>query len=147
MIGIDHTRAGIDVRTVFSFTKKKMAEALAVLQKVPGIEGCVLISTCNRMELWASTDDGFPEEGLYEQLCKIKEADPEMYRPYFVFRKEREAVQHLFWLAGGLEVADSGRRSDRDTGRRGTKLCQRAVRDGQCDGDAVPHGRDGSEKG
>ena len=28
MIGIDHTRAGIDVRTVFSFTKKKMAEAL-----------------------------------------------------------------------------------------------------------------------
>ncbi len=43
MIGIDHTRAGIDVRTVFSFTKKKMAEALAVLQKVPGIEGCVLI--------------------------------------------------------------------------------------------------------
>lgn len=103
MIGIDHTRAGIDVRTVFSFTKKKMAEALAVLQKVPGIEGCVLISTCNRMELWASTDDGFPEEGLYEQLCKIKEADPEMYRPYFVFRKEREAVQHLFWLAGGLK--------------------------------------------
>ena len=103
MIGIDHTRAGIDVRTVFSFTKKKMAEALAVLQKVPGIEGCVLISTCNRMELWASTDDGFPEEGLYEQLCKIKEADPGMYRPYFVFRKEREAVQHLFWLAGGLK--------------------------------------------
>ena len=103
MIGIDHTRAGIDVRTVFSFTKKKMAEALAVLQKVPGIEGCVLISTCNRMELWASTDDGFPEEGLYEQLCKIKEADLGMYRPYFVFRKEREAVQHLFWLAGGLK--------------------------------------------
>ena len=103
MIGIDHTRAGIDVRTVFSFTKKKMAEALAVLQKVPGIEGCVLISTCNRMELWASTDDGFPEEGLYEQLCKIKEVDTRMYRPYFVFRKEREAVQHLFWLAGGLK--------------------------------------------
>ena len=39
MIGIDHTRAGIDVRTVFSFTKKKMAEALAVLQKVPGDRG------------------------------------------------------------------------------------------------------------
>ena len=55
------------------------------------------------MELWASTDDGFPEEGLYEQLCKIKEADTSMYRPYFVFRKEREAVQHLFWLAGGLK--------------------------------------------
>lgn len=103
MIGIDHTRAGIDVRTVFSFTKKKMAEALELLHKVPGIDGCVLISTCNRMELWASVDEEFPEDALYEQLCKIKEADPELYRSYFTFRREREAVQHLFRLAGGLK--------------------------------------------
>ena len=103
MIGIDHTLAGIDVRTVFSFTKKKMAEALEVLRKVPGIEGCVLISTCNRMELWANVKDALSEERLYEQLCRIKEADPETYRPYFVFRREQEAVQHLFWLAGGLK--------------------------------------------
>ncbi|MFR3322486.1 MAG: hypothetical protein ACLTSZ_16995 [Lachnospiraceae bacterium] len=89
------------MRTVFSFTKKKMAEALAVLQKVPGIEGCVLISTCNRMELWASTDDGFPEEGLYEQLCKIKEVGYRMYPPVFCIFAKSGGGAAPFWLAGG----------------------------------------------
>ena len=51
MTGIDHNLAGIDVRTVFSFTKKKKAEALEYLKTVPGIDGCVILSTCNRMEL------------------------------------------------------------------------------------------------
>ena len=107
MIGIDHTRAGIDVRTVFSFTKKKMAEALAVLQKVPGIEGCVLISTCNRMELWASTDDGFPEEGLYEQLCKIKEADTGDVPSVFCISQRAGGGAAPLLAGRRTEVADS----------------------------------------
>ena len=33
MIGIDHTKAVIDIRTVFSFTKKKSAEALISIKE------------------------------------------------------------------------------------------------------------------
>ena len=51
MIGIDHNNAVIDIRMIFSFTKKKTAEALEILKEVSGISGCVLLSTCNRMEL------------------------------------------------------------------------------------------------
>lgn len=102
MIGIDHTTAGIDVRTIFSFTKKSMAEALEILKQRDGIEGCVLLSTCNRMELWVSCSDRF-QDSLYELLCEIRKVAPERYRDYFSFRKGREAVHHLFRLAGGLE--------------------------------------------
>ena len=49
MIGIDHTKAVIDIRTIFSFTKKRSAEALKLIKEEKGIRGCVLISTCNRM--------------------------------------------------------------------------------------------------
>ncbi len=102
MTGIDHNVAEIDIRTIFSFTKKHMAEALEVLKQVKGIEGCVMISTCNRMELWVSTGEEF-KDSLFELLCRIRAVDPDKYRPYFVFREEREAVTHLFRLAGGLE--------------------------------------------
>ena len=102
MTGIDHSIAGIDIRTIFSFTKKHTAEALEELKRVKGIEGCVLLSTCNRMELWISTGEDYDED-LYELLCRIRQVDPERYRSYFRFRKEREAVHHLFRLAGGLE--------------------------------------------
>ena len=68
MTGIDHSVAEIDIRTIFSFTKKHTAEALEKLKQVKGIEGCVLLSTCNRMELWVSTSEDF-EADLYTLLC------------------------------------------------------------------------------
>lgn len=102
MTGIDHSVAEIDIRTIFSFTKKGTAEALEQLKQVKGIDGCVLLSTCNRMELWISTNEAYDSD-LYELLCRIREVDPERYRQYFRFRREKEAVHHLFRLAGGLE--------------------------------------------
>lgn len=102
MIGIDHSVAEIDIRTIFSFTKKCTAEALEQLKQVKGVEGCVLLSTCNRMELWVSTNEDFSDD-LYELLCRIREVDPGRYRQYFKTREERDAVHHLFRLAGGLE--------------------------------------------
>ena len=102
MIGIDHSVAEIDIRTIFSFTKKCTAEALEQLKQVKGVEGCVLLSTCNRMELWVSTNEDFSDD-LYEILCRIREVDPGRYRQYFKRREERDAVHHLFRLAGGLE--------------------------------------------
>ncbi|MCD8105820.1 MAG: glutamyl-tRNA reductase [Lachnospiraceae bacterium] len=103
MAGIDHENAPIDIRTVFSFTKKSMAEALEILRRVKGVEGCVMISTCNRMELYLSTGEEFDSD-IYELLCAIRDIPGSLdYRPYFCFRQEREAVHHLFRLAAGLE--------------------------------------------
>ncbi len=102
MIGIDHSVATIDIRTIFSFTKKKTVEALEIIKQKKGICGCVLLSTCNRMELWVSTED---DRGiaLYELLCEIRQIHTNAYQKYFTQRKEEEAVQHLFRLACGLE--------------------------------------------
>ena len=102
MIGIDHSVAEIDIRTIFSFTKKSTEEALLCLKQVKGIEGCVLLSTCNRMELWLSTSEAY-DSNIYELLCEIRKVEPERYRQYFTYRQEKEAVHHLFRLAGGLE--------------------------------------------
>ena len=67
MIGIDHSVAAIDIRTIFSFTQKKTVEALEIIKQEKGICGCVLLSTCNRMELWVSTEEGCVI-ALYELL-------------------------------------------------------------------------------
>lgn len=102
MVGIDHNRADVDVRALFSFTKKNAAAAMLGWKKVPGILGCVVISTCNRMELWASTEEEWDGD-LLELLCITKEVDPTQYERYFIRRKDREAAEHLFRLTAGLE--------------------------------------------
>ena len=102
MVGIDHNRADVDVRALFSFTKKNAAAAMEQWKKIPGLLGCVILSTCNRMELWASTAEDWDGD-LLELLCINKEVDPTQYGPFFVRRKDREAVEHLFHLTAGLK--------------------------------------------
>lgn len=102
MIGIDYHLAEVDIRAIFSFTKKSAAEAMELLIAKPGIRGSVILSTCNRMELWASVDEDY-EGSLLEELCEFKGTSRDQYAPYFVERREEEAVNHLFHLTCGLK--------------------------------------------
>ncbi len=102
MIGIDYNKASVDIRSHFSFTKKNAVAAMEHLRKEPGVSGCILLSTCNRMEIWVSTQE--PWDGsLYEFLCREKEKNPKRFREYFTERTEGEAVEHLFYLTSGLK--------------------------------------------
>lgn len=102
MIGVDHNKADLDVRSEFSFTSKKMADALDYFMGQTGINGAVMISTCNRMELWLSTSENLPGSPV-QMLCDYMEIDREQYDTYFVERENKEAVSHLFRLSAGLE--------------------------------------------
>ena len=102
MIGIDHSKASVDIRAKFSFTKKRAIEAMKKLKEEHGILGCIILSTCNRMEVWVSTQDD-EEISLYDFLCKEKEVEKDEYQDYFMKRENEEAVRHLFYLASGLK--------------------------------------------
>lgn len=102
MVGIDHSRAPVDVRAWFSFTKKSAAAGMERLKEKEGINGAIILSTCNRMELWVSADETW-DGSLLEELCLLKELDPTEFAKYFTERKEREAAEHLFYLACGLK--------------------------------------------
>lgn len=102
MIGIDHNRAAVDIRSVFSFTKKNAVAAMETFKNTEGILGCVILSTCNRMECWVSAECDW-DGSLCELLCSVKGVKAAQYRMYFVERKDREAVEHLFYLTCGLK--------------------------------------------
>lgn len=103
MIGIDHSMASVDVRAQFAFTKKNAGSAMEeILSSEEGIQGCILLSTCNRMELWVSTVPDW-EGDLYATLCRVKGVSPGPYREFFIQREDKEAVEHLFYLTSGLK--------------------------------------------
>ena len=102
MAGVDHTKADLDVRSVFSFTKKRIEQLYIDLRGTRGIEGCILMSTCNRMEIWFSVNHRASFSPM-ELLCEYIGVRTEKYAPYFVERRDREAVDHLFRVAAGME--------------------------------------------
>lgn len=102
MIGVDHSMAPLDIRARFAFSKKNAGEAMETLKKEAGINGCIILSTCNRLEIWVSRDED-AEISLYDCLCRLKGIEDDSYEPYFIKRENREAVEHLFYLASGLK--------------------------------------------
>lgn len=102
MIGVDHSKAPLDIRALFAFSKKNAGEAMEKLKAQKGINGCVILSTCNRLEVWVSREDG-EEISLYDCLCALKGVEDGSYESYFVKREDKEAVEHLFYLASGLK--------------------------------------------
>ena len=101
MAGIDHNMAELDVRSRFSFTRKMMEDAFIWIKRHYPVDGCIILSTCNRMEIWLSTEDGGVSP--VDVLCAFMQADVGECARYFIERREREAIDHLFRLAAGLE--------------------------------------------
>ena len=102
MIGIDHEKATVDYREMFSFTKAAAGHAMEILKNKKYIDGVVILSTCNRLELWVSSNE---ESGisLYDELCHLKGITEGDYRAYFTEREGDEAIRHLFETACGLK--------------------------------------------
>lgn len=103
MIGIDHSTAELKIREQFSFTTLQAERAMQKIAMQPGIRGCVLVSTCNRMELYVSTEAC--EIRMPALLEKIRpfSGPAEVFEPYFSIRRSQEAVRHLFYLTAGLK--------------------------------------------
>ena len=105
MIGIDHSRAPVEVRERYAFTnaatRAVMQTVIQTLNNTSGIRGCVLLSTCNRLELYVSTTPE-AEPDLYALICDWKGIDPGAERALFYEKKDLEAARHLFELTCGL---------------------------------------------
>lgn len=101
MIGIDHTTAPVEIREKFSFTTKVQTALMEQAAALPGVLGVILLSTCNRTELWVHCRPD-AEPPLCDCICQIAGTGTEQYRDRFRSRRGEEAVAYLFGMTSGL---------------------------------------------
>ena len=99
MSGLEHSLAPIHLRERLSFTKLQNAEMIGKIYDFPHISGCVLLSTCNRTELYLSCTE---EVNPGELLCKAAGMEYTQYQQMFVTHSGQQAVQHLMEVSAGL---------------------------------------------
>ena len=98
MSGLDCHAAPLDQRQRLAFSSEGAMETLRWLHTQSGITGCVLLSTCNRTELYLNGEGETP----WRLLCRgagVPEADME---PYFTTRCGVDAARHLMEVTCGL---------------------------------------------
>ncbi|HCY39880.1 MAG TPA: glutamyl-tRNA reductase [Prolixibacteraceae bacterium] len=105
LIGISYKTALVEVREKFSFTKEEIIPFSEMLQQQTEISDIVLISTCNRTEIYFSQDIHDHQtafELVYEVIKKFKQVNDHCWH-YFYHRSNAGAVRHLFEVVSGLD--------------------------------------------
>ncbi len=96
VLGLNHQTAPVDLRERAAFAGEALPRALGSLRDTPHIAEAVLLSTCNRTELYAVADA--PEalsRWLQEQAGDLQD--------YLYQHADADAVRHLFRVATGLD--------------------------------------------
>jgi len=96
--GVNHLTAPVEEREKLAFAPEELEPHLKRLHG--GGAGAVIISTCNRTELYTTAPEG--EGGAFiEALNRARGADLDASRFYVL--QHRDAVEHLFRVAAGVE--------------------------------------------
>ncbi len=97
--GLNHRTASLQIRENFAVKQEEMAELLGRLRARDGLSGAVMLSTCNRVELYASSLCPLQTlDGFHTILKERVGSDVPLY-----YHTTPEAVRHLFRVASGLD--------------------------------------------
>ncbi|MEO5629536.1 MAG: glutamyl-tRNA reductase [Thermomonas sp.] len=100
VLGINHQTAPVALRERVAFAADALAPALAALRTLPQVREAVLLSTCNRTELYAQTDDD--GQVLTDWLATHPRTGHDLHA-YLYRHRDLDAVRHLFRVATGLD--------------------------------------------
>ncbi len=96
---LEHSHVPIQVREILSFTRAVTTTLTQRVRAMPNVSGCVLLSTCNRTELYISSRTPVDPGRL---LCEAAEVDYAPFAEAFHSCSNREAVRHLLEVAAGV---------------------------------------------
>ncbi len=104
VIGANHLSAPIEVRERFALGRSDAPSVLADLVDTGVSQEAVLVSTCNRTELYVSLPDLERGDAAFrEVLAERLESSPDKLSGYLYRHRDRQAVEHLFRVAAGLD--------------------------------------------
>lgn len=102
VLGLNHQTAPVDLRERVSVSETLQGQALAALMQIPGIEQAVLLSTCNRTEIYSHIAPG-QESALARWLAEYHGIAADALADYLYQHRDEQAVRHLFRVASGLD--------------------------------------------
>jgi glutamyl-tRNA reductase len=101
LVGVNHKTAPIELRERIAISRDALAETTRALATMPGVAECLILSTCNRVELLATVDG--QENELPSFLHRHFALEPALLAPHIYRYDDQDAVRHLFRVAASLD--------------------------------------------
>ena len=101
--GINHKTASVNVREQVAFDLQRLSDALVSIQSLDGVLESVIVSTCNRTEIYCAGSDELNSEQLLSWLSNYHSVDIGSLRDCCFYFQNDDAIKHLMRVASGLD--------------------------------------------
>lgn len=104
VVGLSHKTAPVEIREKVAFASDMLHETARTVRGLSGITEAVILSTCNRVELYAATrrrEDGV--ESLVRFMAEHHHIPLDALRPHIYVYAGTDAVRHVFRVASSLD--------------------------------------------
>ncbi|NWF97755.1 MAG: glutamyl-tRNA reductase [Nitrospirae bacterium] len=104
VVGLNHKVADVDVREKLAFNGPKLEEGLLLFHKLPHVKEGIILSTCNRVELYANVDDiEKAAEAIRVFLADYHNINRTALDRSLYIHSDMDAVKHVFRVASSLD--------------------------------------------
>ena len=101
-IGINHNTASVELREKVAFGPEKLKDALTQLSTSSHVNGGVILSTCNRTEIYCDVKSASKNK-VIEWLSQFHQLKLEEIKPSLYVHEEQAAIRHLMRVSCGLD--------------------------------------------
>lgn len=101
-IGINHNTAPLELREKVAFGPDKLQKALDELREKEQVNGSVILSTCNRTEIYCAVQPS-AKSHIIQWLSEFHQVDASYLRPSLYVHEEQDAIRHLMRVSCGLD--------------------------------------------
>jgi len=104
VVGLSHKTAPVEIRERVAFAPNDMERPLRQMLALSTIDEAMIVSTCNRVELYAATkctEGGVAQ--LKRFMAQFHDIDPEKLDEYLYHYQGEEAIQHVFRVSSSLD--------------------------------------------
>ncbi|HKO03593.1 MAG TPA: glutamyl-tRNA reductase [Candidatus Acidoferrales bacterium] len=105
LLGLNHRTAAVALRERLHFSPQEGLRAAESLRREGLVQEVVVLSTCNRSEVYAVAEEAVEvvENGVERHLCEFHAVDAAQLNGCLYRRRGRDAVEHLYRVAAGLD--------------------------------------------
>ena len=103
LLGWNFRTAALSIRERVAFSGDEVREALDRIRREGLVSETVIVSTCNRSEIYGVTEDARAGESLTRCISEWRGLDVSEAAAGSFFREGADAARHLFRVAAGLE--------------------------------------------
>jgi len=107
LLGSTHRTAPLEVRERLAVPPERLEAIYALLREKVNLPECLVLNTCNRVELYGVAKNDTEAETLrlklLEEIGRLHLLDPEEMARYSFWKQRGEVIEHLFDVAAGLD--------------------------------------------